>query len=73
MLKDIVEIFNSETDNGQNMSKYSELLECAIDNIIGKKEEKGIASLFSKGGTTIQKTMFKGIDNFELISFLIIK
>lgn len=73
VLKDIVEIFNSETDNGQNMGKYSELLECAIDNIIGKKEEKGIASLFSKGGTTIQKTMFKGIDNFELISFLIIK
>ena len=48
-------------------------LESAIDNIIGKKEEKGIASLFSKGGTMIQKSLFKGIEDFELVSFIVIK
>lgn len=73
VLKDVVDIFNEETNNGRNMNRYSELLENAIDNIIGKKEEKGIASLFSKGGTTIQKSLFKGIDDFELVSFIIIK
>jgi hypothetical protein len=49
------------------------LLENAITSIIGKTEEKGVASLFSKGGTTLQKSLFTGIEDFELISFLIIK
>ena len=73
VLNDIVEVFNKETNNGKDMRKYSKLLENAIDNIIGKKEEKGIASLFSKGGTMIQKSLFKGIDDFELVSFIVIK
>ena len=73
VLKDVVAIFNSETDNGRDMSYYSKQLEDAINNIIGKAEEKGVASLFSKGGTTIQKNLFSGIEDFELISFLIIK
>jgi SNF2 family DNA or RNA helicase len=73
VLKDIVKIFNEETDRGKNMKKYSSLLEDVIDNIIGKKEEKGIASLFSKGGTVVQKSLFKGIEDFELISFIVIK
>ena len=73
VLNDIVEVFNKETNNGKDMKKYSKLLENTIDNIIGKKEEKGIASLFSKGGTMIQKSLFKGIDDFELVSFIVIK
>ncbi|MFT5871419.1 MAG: hypothetical protein ACI8WT_000337 [Clostridium sp.] len=73
VLKDLVEIFNGETKGGKEMDKYSKLLEAAIDNIIGKKEEKGVASLFSKGGTTIQKSLFTGIEDFELITFLIVK
>ncbi len=73
VLIDIVNLFNDETSDGRYMKKYSDLLEEAIDNIIGKKEEKGVASLFSKGGTTIQKSLFKGIEDFELVSFLIIK
>lgn len=73
VLTDIVELFNYETNDGKNMEKYSSLLEDAIDNIIGKKEEKGVASLFTKGGTTIQKSLFKGIEDFELVSFLVIK
>ncbi|WP_315115483.1 helicase-related protein [uncultured Clostridium sp.] len=73
VLTQIVKAFNSETNDGRDMKRYSSLLEAAIDNIIGKKEEKGVASLFSKGGTTIQKSLFKGIDDFELVSFLVIK
>jgi len=73
ILKDIVKAFNDETNDGKDMNRYSSLLEDAIDNIMGKKEEKGVASLFSKGGTTIQKSLFKGIEDFELVSFLVIK
>lgn len=73
VLKDIVKEFNNETNDGKDMKTYSSLLEDAINNIIGKKEEKGVASLFTKGGTTIQKSLFKGIEDFELVSFLVIK
>lgn len=73
IMNDLIKVFNEETDDGKNMGKYSELLEDAVNNIIGKREEKGVASLFSKGGTTFQKSLFSGIEDFELISFLIIK
>lgn len=73
VIKELVEIFNGETNEGKKMDKYSKLLKDAIDNIIGKKEENGVASLFSKGGTTIQKSLFTGIEDFELITFLIVK
>jgi len=73
VIGELVELFNEETKNGKNMNKYSSLLEDAITSIIGKTEENGVASLFSKGGTTLQKSLFTGIEDFELISFLIIK
>ena len=61
--------FNAETDDGHNMKHYSNLLEIAIENIIGKKQEVGIASLFRRGGTTLQKEIHDGVDDFELVSF----
>jgi len=73
VLHEVVSIFNTETKEGKDMSSYSNLLEEAIFSIIGKTEEKGVASLFSKGGTTLQKNLFSGLEDFELISFLIVK
>lgn len=73
VIPELVEVFNQDTGDGRYMEKYSELLEDAIQSIIGKTEEKGVASLFSKGGTTLQKSLFSGIEDFELISFLIVK
>jgi hypothetical protein len=55
------------------MSAYSDLLSKAIDNILGKKEEVGVASLFSKGGTTLKLSTSSGMEDFELVSFLIIR
>jgi len=34
--------------------------------IRGKKEETGVASLFSKGGTALQKACFQGLKNLSL-------
>lgn len=73
VLSELVAQFNTETNNGSNMKQYSALLETAIQNLIGKKQEVGIASLFSKGGTTMQKEFYDGIEDFELISFLILR
>ena len=73
VLKDLAAEFNKETDDGRNMGVYSDLLENAIDNLIGKKQEAGIASLFSKGSGIIDNETFDGIEDFELISFLILK
>lgn len=73
ILKELVNEFNTKTDEGRKMQHYSKLLEIAIENLIGKKQEIGVASLFSKGGTTMQKSLFDGIEDFELVSFLILK
>ena len=55
------------------MSSYRGMLEVAINSIIGKEEEKGIESLFSRGGTVLSKESFQGIEDFEVTSYLIIK
>lgn len=73
VLKELVEEFNKETNDGRNMKHYSDLLETSIENLIGKKQDIGVASLFSKGGTTMQRSLFDGIDDFELITFLVLK
>lgn len=73
VLKELVEEFNKETNDGRKMEHYSDLLEASIENLIGKKQDIGVASLFSKGGTTMQKSLFDGIEDFELITFLVLK
>ena len=75
MRKDLVEIFNQETTEAKDMSKYAELLESAISEILGEKTQEGIKEIFSTvGKTNISKNVnLRGLDDFELISFLIIK
>lgn len=64
---------NRETNDGRHMEHYSELLQKAIDSIVKIKEESDIDSLFSMGETTALSGEIKGLDDFELITFLIIK
>lgn len=73
ILRELVNEFNAQTDDGKKMRHYSELLGAAIENLVGKKQEIGVASLFSKGGTTMQKSFFDGIEDFELVTFLVLK
>lgn len=62
-----------DTENGKDTSQYRHALELAVGSIIGKAEEKGVESLFSRGGTVLTKDSFKGIEDFEVVSYLIIK
>ena len=72
-IKKVYERFNRETDDGKDMAEMSELLSEAIDSIIDVKEESDIDSLFSAGGTTALLSQVSGLDDFELICFLVVK
>ena len=72
-IKELCQRFNEETDDGRNMSEMSELLSEAINSIIDCKEESDIDSLFSAGGTSALLSEVSGLDDFELICFLVVK
>lgn len=65
--------FNARTNDGKDMSELSELLSEAINSIIDVKEESDIDSLFSAGGTSALMNAVSGLDDFELICFLVIE
>jgi len=65
--------FNRETKDGRKMQHYSELLQKAVGTIVDQKEESDLESLFSFGETTALVDDIKGLDDFELICFLVIK
>jgi SNF2 family DNA or RNA helicase len=72
-LKDVYEVFNDETDDGKNMSKYSGLLNKAIESVLHVKDESDVDSLFTAGGTTALMSNIKGLEDFELLTFVVIK
>lgn len=72
-IKKAYELFNMKTKDGKNMNYYSDLLDQAIYSMIDVQESKDIDSLFSKGQTTALSTKIEGLDDFELISFLVIQ
>ena len=65
--------FNEETKDGRNMETYSQLLDQGIYSMIDHKEEKDLESLFSSGGTSALLNTISGIDDFELIAFIVIR
>ena len=72
-IKALVSSFNAETENGKKMDRYSKLLSDSIRNIVTIKDEKDVASLFKAGGTTALINQISGLDDFELINFLVVK
>jgi superfamily II DNA or RNA helicase len=63
-------VFNTETDDGRDMSKYSGLLSRAIRSIVDLKEDKDLDSLFTGKKTTALTAQIAGLDDFELIAFI---
>ena len=70
---EVCRVFNDRTNDGRDMERYSDLLSQAIRSMIEVKEEKDIDSLFSGGQTTALTHTIKGLDDFELIGFLVIE
>ena len=71
--KELCKAFNAETKDGKQMERYSNLLQDAIRSIIDVKEERDVMSLFSAGETTALMNNIQGLDDFELICFLVIR
>jgi len=64
--------FNARTHDGTDMAHYQSLLARAVGAITGKAEERGVESLFHRGGTTLSGSTFQGIDDFEVVAYLIL-
>lgn len=67
------EKFNDKTNDGRDMSQYSELLDIVIHTIQDVKSEKDIDSLFSGLSTSALVDVVSGLNDFELISFIVIE
>ncbi len=72
-LEGVYKSFNRETRDGRKMDRYSYLLEEAIKSIIEVKEESDLDSLFSAGGTTVLMHTIRGLEDFELIGFVVVR
>lgn len=64
--------FEHATRGGENMAATQKLLAAGVASIAGKNEERAVASLFSPGGTHAIKGEFAGMNDFEVVAFLII-
>ncbi len=71
-LPEVCQVFNEATEDGRQMQTYSELLDQAIRSIIDIKEESDLNSLFTAERTTALVDTIAGLDDFELIAFLVI-
>lgn len=65
--------FNRETKEGRDMEHYSELLQKAITSMIQVKERVDVNQFLIGGSIDFGSNEFKGLDDFELISFFVIR
>lgn len=71
--RDLCTAFNTETKDGRRMGAYSDLLNTAIRSMIEVKEERDLDSLFSGGHTTALTQTIAGLEDFELIAFIVVR
>lgn len=71
-IEEVCEELSEQTDDYHEMDEYSSLLKHSIRTILQKEDEKEILSLFKSGGTTALQEKIKGIEDFKLVSFLIV-
>ena len=71
--KELCAVFNAETEDGRKMDKYSGLLGDAIASIINRKDESDLDSFLSGKQMSFLSETIGGLDDFELISFLVVR
>lgn len=69
---EVFERFHRETRGLRRMDHYRDLLAEAVRAITGEVEEQGVQSLFRRGGTVVGPDTFRGIDDFEVVAYLVI-
>ena len=64
--------FDRMTRGDRDMHHAQRLLAAAVASVTGKSEERALASLFAPGGTHPMASEFAGIDEFEVVAFLVV-
>ena len=64
--------FDKATRQGEDMRQAQKLLAAAVASVVGKNEERAVASLFSPGGTHAMKGEFAGSNDFEVTAFMVV-
>jgi hypothetical protein len=64
--------FDKATKHGEDMRNAQKLLAAAVASVVGKNEERAVASLFSTGGTHAMKGEFAGSNDFEVVAYLVV-
>ena len=72
-LEDLCRAYNAQTDDGRDMTAQTDLLASAIGSIVEGKNESDIDSFFSGGTTSFLENDIEGIDDFELVCFLVVR
>ena len=71
-IADLCRRFNAATNDGKKMTRYSDLLQETIASIVDVNEDSDLDSLFKAGGTTALRTSINGLEDFELICFIVV-
>ncbi len=64
--------FDRATRHGEDMRHAQKLLAASVASIVGKSEERAVASLFASGGTHAMKGEFAGSNDFEVLAYLVV-
>lgn len=72
-IKELTAVFNKETNDGKNMQHYSDLLNIAISSLIKKEEDTQMLSLLKGNAVSLLAKTIKGLDDFELVTFLVVQ
>ena len=74
-IAELCELFDTETNNGNDTSKYNDLLRRAINEISRVFKFRSSQKLVSDRGALLipQEKQVRDADNFELVTWLVIK
>ena len=72
-IAELCRAYNRETKDGYKMDKYSRLLDKSIQSIMDVKEANDLDTLFNSGSSVLFGAGLKGLEDFELITFVVIK
>jgi SNF2 family DNA or RNA helicase len=64
--------YDKLTKDGADMGAAQELLAAAVASVLGKGQERAVASLFTPGGTHALKGEFLGVNDFEVVAFVVV-
>ena len=64
--------YDKATRQGEDMGAAQRLLAAAVASVVGRSEERAVASLFMPGGTHAMKGEFAGVNDFEVVAFLVV-